>query len=346
MSRKVFSCWLLILAVAVRAQTNSLYSPTGSSSTRAKVFIVQNPLATDAFEPRRDVVQQMVDCAITNLTQKPSVSAAWLSLVSTQDTVGIKVFSEPGPNSGTRPAVVAAVIQGLIAAGLPPKHIIVWDKLRANLLLAGYYKLVDRFGVRVAGSAEAGYDEKTFYDTPLIGNLVWGDLEFGKKGEGVGRKSFVSKLVSTGMTKIINITPMMNNNEVGVFGNLFSLADGSVDNFARFESDRDRLARAIPEIYALPSLSDRVVLNITDTLICQYQGEERSLLHYSAILNQLRFSRDPVALDVLSLQELDRQRQLAKVPDSSVDPELYNNAALLELGVCDLKKIDIVELRN
>jgi len=146
------------------------------------------------------------------------------------------------------------------------------------------------------------------------------------------------------MTKIINITPMMNNNEVGVFGNLFSLADGSVDNFARFESDRDRLARAIPEIYALPSLSDRVVLNITDTLICQYQGEERSLLHYSAILNQLRFSRDPVALDVLSLKELDRQRQLAKVPDLRLDPDLYNNAALLELGVSDLKKIDIVEL--
>lgn len=255
------------------------------------------------------------------------------------------MFSEPGPNSGTRPAVVAAVIQGLVEAGLPPKQIVVWDKHQTDLRLAGYFDLASRLGVRVGGSAEAGYDEKVFYDTPLLGDLVWGDFEFGKKGEGVGRKSFVSKLVSTGMTKIINITPLINNNEAGVFGNLFSLASGSVDNFARFESDYARLARAVPEIYALPALSDRVVLNITDALICQYEGEERSLLHYSAILNQLRFSRDPVALDVLSLQELDRQRQIAKAPAVKIDPDLYDNAALLELGVNDLKRIDITELR-
>lgn len=308
-------------------------------------MIVEDPSATDAFEPRADRVQNIVDRGITKLTGKTTVPAAWLSLVSTNDTVGIKVFSEPGPNSGTRPAVVAAVIHGLIEAGLPPKHIVVWDKRQIDLLLAGYTDFARRFGVRVAGSAEAGYDEKVFYDTPLLGNLVWGDFEFGKKGEGVGRKSFVSKLVSTGMTKIINITPLINNNKVGVFGNLYSLASGSVDNFARFESDQGRLAQAVPEIYALPALSDRVVLNITDALICQYLGEERSLLHYSAILNQLRFSRDPVALDVLSLQELDRQRQIANVSPEKIDPELYDNAALLELGVSDLKKIDITRLR-
>ena len=146
------------------------------------------------------------------------------------------------------------------------------------------------------------------------------------------------------MTKIINITPLMNNNEAGVFGNLYSLATGSVDNFVRFESDHARLAAAVPEIYALPALSDHVVLNITDALICQYEGEERSLLHYSAILNQLRFSRDPVALDVLSLQELDHQRELSKAPVVKIDPDLYSNAALLELGVSDLKKIEVTTL--
>jgi len=324
---------------------SNLFSPAASSTVRAKVVIVQDPEATDAFRPREDRVRSMVQRGITNLTGQASTSAAWLSLVSTQDTVGIKVFSEPGPNSGTRPAVVAAVIQELLAAGLPPKHIIIWDKHQTDLRLAGYFDLAKRFGVRVAGSAEAGYDEKVFYDTPLLGNLVWGDFEFGKKGEGIGRKSFVSKLVSSDMTKIINITPLMNHNEAGVFGNLFSLATGSVDNFARFESDPDRMARAVPEIYALPALSDRVVLNITDALICQYEGEERSLLHYSAILNQLRFSRDPVALDVLSLQELGHQRELANAPVVKNDPDLYNNAALLELGVSDLKNIDVTTLR-
>jgi len=292
-SRKVYSFWLLILATAVHAQTSNLFSSANSTTARARVVIVQDPEATDAFLPREDHIRAMVAHGITTLTGKSSASEAWLSLISTQDTVGIKVFSEPGPNSGTRPAVVRAVIQELLAAGLTPKQIIVWDKHQTDLRLAGYFDLAKQFGVRVAGSAEAGYDEKTFYDTPLLGNLVWGDLEFGKKGDGIGRKSFVSKLVSNNMTKIINITPLMNHNEAGVFGNLFSLATGSVDNTARFESDHDRMATAVPEIYALPALSDHVVLNITDALICQYEGEERSLLHYSAILNELRFSRDP-----------------------------------------------------
>ena len=110
MSRKVFSFWLLALATAAYAQTNDLFSMANSSTARAKVVIVQDPAATDAFQPREDVVRSMVDRGITNLTGKASVPGAWLSLVSTQDTVGIKVFSEPGPNSGTRPAVVKAAV--------------------------------------------------------------------------------------------------------------------------------------------------------------------------------------------------------------------------------------------
>lgn len=335
---------LAAFAPKMFAATND-FSQARTAPLQAQVFVVQDSEATEAFAPRPNRVQAMVTRAITNLTGKATVPEAWRSLVSTQDTVGIKVFSEPGPNSGTRPAVVAAVVQGLLDAGLPPDHVIIWDKRQIDLRIAGYMTLAKQFGVRVAGSAEAGYDEIKFYDTPLLGNLVWGDLEFGRKSAGFGRKSFVSKLVVDQMTKIINITPLMNHNEVGVAGNLFSLALGSVDNTTRFEADPDRLARVVPEIYALPSLSDRVVLNIVDALICQYEGEERSLLHYSTVLNQLRFSRDPVALDVLSIQELDAQRQIAKVPPVKANLDLYNNAELIELGVSDLKRIHVQNIR-
>jgi hypothetical protein len=114
-----------------------------------------------------------------------------------------------------------------------------------------------------------------------------------------------------------------------------------VDNFNRFESNPDRLATAVPEIYALPALFDHVVLNIVDGLVCQYEGGERGLLHYSIALNQLRFSRDPVALDVLSYDELDRQRRTASSLSVKTNLELVQNAALLELGVSDLKRIHV-----
>lgn len=287
----------------------------------------------------------MVECGLTNLTGKSTSTEAWRSLVSTQEVVGIKVFSPPGANSGTRPAVVMAIVEGLLAAGLPPKSIVVWDRQATDLRLAGYYDLADKYHIRVAGGAQAGYDETTFYDTPLIGNLLWGDSEFGKKGPGVGRKSYVSKLVSKEITKIINVTPLLNHNLAGVTGNLYSLASGSVDNFYRFEVDGSRLATAVPEIFALPTLSDRVVLNVVDALLCQYEGGERGLLHYSTTLNELRFSRDPVALDVLSVQELEHQRQVAAAPAAGKpNLDLYSNAALLELGVSDLKRIDVTRM--
>lgn len=314
---------------------------SGRPPSRARVVIVEDQLATDAFRPRADHIRAMVSEGITNLAGTGSVPLAWRTFVSTQDVVGIKVFSAPGANSGTRPAVVAAVVEGLLAAGVPSKHIVVWDRKTTDLRLAGFYDLAKHYGIRVAASAQAGYDPAVYYDTPVPGALIWGDLEFGKKGEGVGRKSFVTKLLTQEISKIINITPLLNHDLAGVTGNLYSLAMGSVDNIVRFDTDADRLAQAVPEIYALTNLSDHVVLNITDALICQYEGEERALLHYSTVLNQLRFSRDAVALDLLSLKELDNQRRASNAPKTKPNPDLCDNAALLWLGVSNTNQIDI-----
>ena len=332
--------WLVALSALSLAAAEKAAPPPN-----ARVVCVQDPQAIASFRARPERVAEMVLRGMTNLTGQATAAAAWRTLVKTQDVVGIKVFSAPGPNSGTRVAVAAAVVEQLLAAGLAPNHIVVWDRQTRDLRLGGFFNLADRYGIRVAGSAQTGWDETAAYDASRVGNLVWGDLEFGKKGHGVGRKSYVSKLVTREFTKIVNISPLLNHNLAGVSGNLYSLALGSVDNILRFENDAEGLATAIPEIYALPTLGDRVVLNITDALICQYEGEERGLLHYSAVLNQLRFSTDPVALDALSVQELELQRQAAKATPVHASPDLLPNAALLELGVCDLKKIEVRMLR-
>jgi hypothetical protein len=332
---------LIVCTSLPAAEGLSLNSP----APRAHVVTAQDPNATAAFKPVPGIVTAMVKQAITNLTGKPDEAAAWTSIVSTNEVVGIKVYTAPGSDTGTRPSVTAAVIQGLLAAGMPTNHIIVWDRHETDLRRAGYFELGEQFGVRVEGAAEAGYDPKAFYEAALLGNLVFGDLEFGKKDDGVGRKSFVSKLVSQQMTKIINIAPVLNHNGAGVAGNLYSLAMSSVDNLTRFEGSPGRLATAVPEIYALPALGDRVVLNISDALICQYEGEERGLLHYSVALNEIRFSRDPVALDVLALQDLDLRRTANLAASVLASRELYKNAALLELGVADPKQIDVTVLK-
>ena len=337
-------CLGLALLIPPQACAQTPLPSDSASENSARVIIAEDAQATESLQPVPERIQILIDRAITNLTGKTTVSNAWRSLVSTQDTVGLKVLSAPGANSGTRPVVVAAIVEDLLAAGLLPDHIIVWDKRSADLRLAGFYGLRERFGIRVMGSADAGYDEKTFYDTALLGPMSWSDLEFAHTGPGVGRKSYVSKLVSKEMTKIINVTPLIHNNITGVSGNLYSLAMGGVDNTLRFQGEPDSMARAVPEIYALPILGDRVVLNIVDALVCQYQGQDRGMLQYSAILNQLRFSRDPVALDVLSLEEINRQRELAGVPLVANVSDLFSNASLLEIGVSDPRHIQVDKL--
>jgi len=309
--------------------------------------MVQDANAISNFQPNADVVQAMVNRGITHFTGQATVAVAWRSLVTTQDVVAIKIFSAGGEISGTRPAVVVAVVNGLLQAGVPPRNIIIWDKRADTLRAAGYFQLAQPLGVRVEGAIETGYDPTNFYqpDSAIIGNLVYGDLEFGQKGDNVGRRSFVTKILSRQATKIISIAPLQNQPSAGVCGHLYSLAFGSVDNTLRFKDDPDRLAVAIPEINALASVGDRVVLNITDALIGQYEGGASVLLHYSTVLNQIWFSRDPVALDTLAIQELERERQTFDAQSFPPDLEIYTNAALLQLGINDPSQIQVVKVR-
>ena len=320
----------------------------GTPAPPTRVVIVHDAEATEAFKPNAERVRHMVEQGILKLTGRATVAAAWASLVSPKDVVGIKVCSAPGPDSGTRPAVVAAIVEGLLAAKIPARQIVVWDRQRADLRRAGFLELAERYGIRMEGSANTGFDEGTSYwpERPILGQLVYGDVEFGRKGDGVGRRSFVTKLLTHDITRLINVTPMLNHNTAGVNGHLYSLAFGSVDNVIRFENDLFRLNTAVPEIYALQALGDRVVLNVTDGLICQYQGEQLSLLHYARPLNELRFSKDPVALDLLSLRELERARAAAGVASTNSTTltnqlELLHNASLLDLGTSDLEAIQI-----
>ena len=344
----IFSLAALALFSAFAGTNAEAISSSELFSVHARVVVVHDPAATEAFEARIDKLRPMVEKGLTLLTAKPSVAEAWRSLLSSNDVVGIKVHSQPGPRSGTRPAVVSALVEGLIASGMRASNIIIWDRHVADLKRAGFAELQTRYGIRLQGSADAGYDDKAFYETPLLGQLILGDREFGNKGEGVGRKSYVSKLISKEITKIINVTPLLNHYRAGVTGNLYSLAIGSVDNIGRFDNDTGRLAQAVPEIYALPELSDRVVLNVVDALVCQFEGEHLSLLHYAEPLNELRFSADPVALDVLSLQALARQRSAAGGFPSTNRFELYSNAALLELGISDpgAIRVERAEMKN
>ena len=56
-------------------------------------------------------------------------------------------------------------------------------------------------------------------------------------------------------------------------------------------------------------------------------------------------SRDPVALDTLAINELERERRALNAPEFKPNLALYTNAALLQLGVNDPAKIQAEKIR-
>jgi len=330
-------CWFPLLA----SETNSLDFSMPAAVTGKPIVVVSDPGAVYNLQPQPDRVQAMVSRAITELVQSSSAELAWSTLVNSNDVVAIKVVSSPGPNTGTRLSVVQAVVKGLLSAGVMATNIIVWDHSEADLRRAGYGVLTSAFGITLAGALQSGYDPSESYTFALVTGLRYGDLEFGKTGEGVGRRSFVTKLLGPRVTQIISIAPASNKQSTGVTGHIYSMTLGSLDNTWRFESNPSTLSWALPEIYAMRSIGDRVVLCITDALICQYEGEDTTLLHYSAVANELYFGTDPVALDLLALQLLAKQRRSYASAEAKPDLNTYRNAALLQLGVDDLDQVPI-----
>lgn len=305
----------------------------------ARIVVVRDRQATVDFRPQPAAVRRMVEAGLRALARTNDTAAAWRHFIRPEQTLGVKVHAAPGPLSGTRPAVVEALLRSLIEHGHRPDRIIIWDKHLEYLRRAGFIELGRRLGVRVEGAVEAGFDPAVFYDNPIPGELVWGDLEFQPSRSAMGRRSHLTRLLSERIDRLITVTPLLNHNQLGVSGALFNLALGSVDNTQRFMNNFERLAVAVPEICALPAIVDRTAFHVVDALIAQYYGQEESLLHYATTLNELRFSTDPVALDIQSIAELDRQRRRAGQPEVDVSLAPYRNAELLELGVANPERI-------
>ncbi len=351
MSRNArYNLWVLVLTsllAGAGAGAADYYVPS-SANPKSQVVVAQGNGLLEAYLPDDKRVESLFNMGLERFTHASNVVSAWRMLLNTNDIVAIKVFSKPGPYCGTRPAVVTAMVHGLITAGVPPAQIILWDKDSEDLRASGFSALGRRLGIQVCGAIEAGYNPTHFYlpDDPVVGMLVWGDLEFGSTSRDAGRRSFVTRLLTHPQTRIISVAPLINEADAGICGHFYSLALGSVDNTRRFEQSSDQLSVALPEIIALPEIGDHVVLNVTDALLGQYQGGPSGFLQYATELDQIWFSHDPVALDVLAMRELAREAKMFGASASPAGSEIYTNAALLQLGVCDPAQIQIDRVRN
>lgn len=339
-------CLLMVLLALGCCGSQTAETPASGGTTnlpRASVVAITDSQATTAFSPNREVVRRMVDAGVRAFASKAGLAEAWNSFLEPKDVVGFKVTSSPGAVSGTRPAVVRALVESLLSTGFPKTNIVIWDKRSVDLREAGWFRTAAEIGVACLASEDAGWDEAKFYDSSYSGRLVAGDLEFGHPDkENSGRRSHVTKLLTRRISKVITVAPVLSHNYAGVNGHLIGLALGSVDNTLRFAAEANRLSEVVPDICGLEDVLPKVVFGVSDALICQFRGEDTTLLHYARAMNEIRFSKDLVALDALALADIEKARKDNPLGADKVSgADLFANAELIEMGVATRERIDV-----
>jgi uncharacterized protein (DUF362 family) len=290
--------------------------------TPSVVFLAHNPDAVNDFEVNSQVVHAMVNHLALAVTGQTDLAKAWSSLISPNDVVGIKISAAGGELFTTHREVVDAIVDGLVAAGHSRNSIIVWDRSLGGIKEAGYRPGPDGYQLKSIAPRD-GYDPKAIFSAPVLGKLVWGDLDYkpepGKTvplsdTQNTSNISHFSRIISSEVTKIINV-PVLSNTEVnGIAGCLYNVTIPNVDNWRRFGQSTGFGAASIAEIYSHPLVAKKVVLNLMDGLVAQYAGGPQSQPFFSEHHATLYASKDPVALDAVALKKLEEWRKRGSLP--------------------------------
>src|SRR5213075_2048639 len=195
-----------------------------------------------------------------------------------------------------------------------------------------------------------GYDPNAIFTAPFAGKLIWGDFEYRtdrgtvpllSDEEQTSDESHFSLIVSSEITKIINVPVMSDSSMNGLAGCLYNVTIPNIDNWRRFTQANRFGGSAIVELYNNPVLGKKVVLNIMDGLVAQYAGGPQSQPNYAVHHATLLVSKDPVAIDALALQRIDAWRAKAKLPPIGRLANHVQVAGQVGLGQADLTHIEV-----
>jgi uncharacterized protein (DUF362 family) len=309
------------------------------------------------------VVREMLDRAMCALTGEASSLAAWRRFFVPDDVVGIKVNAGGVPNVVSSPAVVAEVCRRLMAVGVEPERIVVFERFSNQLEAIGYGPHLPA-GVELF-AAEAGnrrsenraYDPETYVEVDFFGED--------------DTRSNMMRLVTRRLTKIVNVPNMKDHGAVGATGCLKNVAYGCFSNVARSHArGRTHTRTSVGTFAAVEPLRSRTVLQVMDGLKAVWHGGPfAKTTRYVFEPRRILVGTDPVAIDRLLLDVIDEKRKAegaVSIWDRSEKTLQFNNATSrdadpnvnilirepghveyagrLGLGISDLSRIRVDEI--
>jgi hypothetical protein len=275
--------------------------------------------------------------------------------------VGIKV-NPVGQASGviSAPEVMHEIIAGLNSAGIKNRDMIAYDRYHDQFYGGGFDKWLPE-GVRVSSAAKDydnvqqamdGYDPDHYMEMPLV--LPGYDIN-----DAHARRSYAARFITTEVNKLINLAVLKDHQSAGVTLCLKNLSHGLVNNVNRshISGSMNVCGAFIPAVVSLPTIRNKVVLNILDGIKGLYHGGPSGKPQFVWEHRTLYFGTDPVALDHVGLKAIDARRVAAGMKPTSDDtpdqfdhfvhkqPEHIELAGAFGLGEFDEKKIDLRRIR-
>lgn len=359
--------WLLgTIAAGLTARQLAL-GAQGVSKTRAnplgmpgrfpgRVVSVSHPACVVDEKYYAEPIGRMVHEGMIRLTGAPDLPSAWRSFFERGDVVGIKVNPVGGPQVMSSPEMLHEIVRGLESAGVRREDIVVYDRYRNQFLEMGFDRWLPdgvRWSCAVAQNDSvqmdiAGYDPDHYMDmaVTLPGYDVTNE---------VARRSYAARFITQEVNKLINLPVLKHHQSAGVTLALKNLSHGLVNNVSRSHSSRSLnvCGAFIPAVVALPVIRGKAVLHILDGTRALYHGGPFARLPYVWDHRTVYFATDPVALDRIGWDEIEKKRaaaglkRIVEAPPDKVStfvhgqPEHIEIAGALGLGVFDRRKIDL-----
>lgn len=228
---------------------------------------------------------QMLDRSMQSLYATDAPLAAWKKVIRPGEVVGLKVNGLSGVGMTTSVLLVASICERLGEAGVPPKDIVIWDRLNTDLESAGFHIDSRRDRIRTIGNDTLGYEDEL--------------ATFG----GVGSR--LAKTLTQVCDAVINLPVLKDHGIAGVtiaLKNMF----GAIHNPNKYHLNAGD--PYIADVNMLPPIRQKVRLHICDATTAQYEGGPSFKPQWTWPFNGLIVSTDPVALDSVGWQILERKR--------------------------------------
>jgi len=280
-------------------------------------------LRSGGSSPDSSRLLKLLDRSMQSLYGTDTPQEAWKKLVRPGDVVGLKVNCLAGRGISTSVSVVEAITERLEEAGIPPKDIVVWDRLNSDLESAGFRVTSRPDRLRSIGNDTLGYEE----DLAIYGQVG----------------SRLAKTLTEICNVVINLPVLKDHSIVGVtlaLKNLF----GAIHNPNKYHLNVGD--PYVADVNALEPIRKKVRLHICDATTAQYEGGPTFMPQWTWPFNGLLLSRDPVALDTVGWQILEQKRAEKGMPSLEAAgrlPHYLRTAADREhrLGTNDLSEIEV-----